>query len=91
MEELYTITQIAKILKVHHLTVRRYIRLGKLQALRIAGNVRVTIDALEDFSKSFVPETKTDIPNSHSQQVKPFLLSDPLFKLQGKGVKEYGH
>ena len=47
--ELYTIQQVMDILKVSDETVYRYIRLGKLEAIRMEGLWRVSEEALVEF------------------------------------------
>lgn len=90
VEELFTITQAASLLKVHPLTVRRYIREGKLPALRIGGNVRLTGASLKTFTRSFVPFQKISDKTEDISPARLFSLSDPLFSLRGKGMKAYG-
>ena len=40
-DTLFSVNQVSILLKVHPLTVRRYIKEGKLKAIRVAGNIRV--------------------------------------------------
>lgn len=85
MEEFYTVDQAAISLKVHPLTIRRYIREGKLKAYRAGGNVRIAVNDLRAFTQSFI---------THHRQVKPesiiatkaFSLTDPLLNLKGRGL-----
>lgn len=81
------INQVAFILKVHPLTVRRYIKQGRLKAIRAGGNVRVKESQLVEFNKDFstTPSTTQEI----RKKIKPakiFTLDDPLFRLKGRGA-----
>lgn len=49
MEEFLTTEEIAKLLKVHVITVRRWIIAGKLPATYLGKSYRVTRDDLEKF------------------------------------------
>lgn len=50
MEELYTIEQVATMLKVDDVTVRRWLVAGKLQGVKIAGSLwRVSDTDLKTF------------------------------------------
>ncbi len=40
-EILYSVNQVGLLLKVHPLTIRRYIKEGKLKAIKVAGNIRI--------------------------------------------------
>lgn len=83
MENIFTIKQVALILKVHQLTVRRYIREKKLAAVRFAGGVRIKESDLMKFQKDYVTRsTKTPLPKDLP---KIFSLNDPIFQLEGKG------
>ncbi len=49
MDELLTVKQVAQLLQLHEITIRRYIKSGRLEAVRIGRNVRVprrAVDAL---------------------------------------------
>lgn len=85
MEELYTVYQASVTLKVHPITLRRYIREGKLKAIRVAGNIRIALPDLKAFTQNFVPRIKSpkDQPaSSHGN----FSFSDPLFRLKARGL-----
>jgi excisionase family DNA binding protein len=83
-EEFLTVNQAAEILKVHSLTVRRYIKEGKLKAVKAAGIVRVPASALQSFGTAHSTSTKD---KAYPKMVgKPFTLEDPIFKIKGKGV-----
>lgn len=84
MEEFYTVNQSATFLKVHPLTIRRYIREGKLKAVKIGGNVRVALNELRAFTQNFIayqqaPKTKPIV------STKEFSYDDPLFSLKARG------
>lgn len=81
------VKQVAFILKVHPLTVRRYIKEGKLKAVRAGGNVRIKESSLADFNKDFssTPSKKQIIKN-RLNPAKVFTLDDPLFRLKGRGA-----
>ena len=87
METLLNIRQVAYILKIHPLTVRRYIKEGRLKAIRIGGNVRVKESQLNDLNKDFSssPSVKSPMKN-RIKPAKVFTLDDPLFRLKGRGA-----
>jgi excisionase family DNA binding protein len=49
MDELMTITEAARILKLSTFTVRRYIKVGKLPAAKVGGQWRIRKNDLIDF------------------------------------------
>ncbi|MBI3341693.1 helix-turn-helix domain-containing protein [Candidatus Curtissbacteria bacterium] len=61
MDNVFTVKEIAEILKIHHLTVRRYIKKGKLKIIRFEGNVRITKPDLEEFLKKSAKGSKTSL------------------------------
>ena len=48
-DNLLTVAEVARRLRVHQITVRRYIRAGTLQAVRVGRNLRVREEELERF------------------------------------------
>jgi len=50
--EFYTIQEVADMLKVAYLTVYRWIKAGKIEAIRIEKQYRISKEALDKFIKS---------------------------------------
>lgn len=92
MEEFYTINQTAIVLKVHPLTVRRYIKEGKLKAYRAGGNIRISVNDLKSFTQQFNPKQKNikksaeSSLNQSQSENRPFTFNDPFFRLRGRGL-----
>ncbi len=91
MEEFYTVAQVSLILKVHPLTIRRYIKQNKLKAYRAGGNIRISAQDLKTFTQNFTPSEKhpkTSLPPFVSAEAshKSFSFSDPILSLRGKGL-----
>lgn len=88
MENLFTINQVAFILKVHQLTVRRYIREKKLKAIKAGGNVRIKENDLQEFTTTFSPRQTEDtkgLKRSYSKAPE-FSSEDPFLRLSGRGA-----
>lgn len=47
MEAVYTVSEVARILRVSPRTVYKIIQAGELQAIRVRGQYRITADALQ--------------------------------------------
>lgn len=90
MEEFCTVKQAAIMLKVHPLTIRRYIKENKLKAYRIGGNIRIAVNDLKAFTQSFIPRPKLgktiNLPSEQESTGKGFTFSDPILTLRGKGL-----
>ncbi len=88
MENLFNINQAAFILKVHPLTVRRYIKEGKLKAFKVGGNVRIKEKDLQEFNKDYTPTSRetTSPLKIKLNPAKNFTLEDPLLRLNGRGA-----
>ncbi len=90
MENLFNVNQAAFILKVHPLTVRRYIKEGVLKAIKVGGNVRIKESNLQAFSRDFTPRQDISNPNPFRKAanvtVKKFTNADPLLKMQGRAA-----
>jgi excisionase family DNA binding protein len=92
MDNLFNVNQAAFILKVHPLTVRRYITEQKLAAVKVGGNVRIKESDLQNFAKAFTVTPK-HIPNPLEKQnipVKTFTNDDPLLRMEGRGASLTG-
>lgn len=88
METLFNINQAAFILKVHPLTIRRYIKEGKLKAFKVGGNVRIKEKDLQDFNKDYTPATREQQSplKVRINPAKMFSMEDPLLRLNGRGA-----
>ncbi len=87
MDNLFNVNQVAFILKVHPLTIRRYIKEGRLKAIKAGGNIRIKESSLTDFNKDFSNETKkVNVLKNSLKPSKTFTLDDPLFRLKGRGA-----
>ncbi len=90
MENLFNVNQAAFILKVHPLTVRRYIREGVLKAIKVGGNIRIRESQLQAFSRDFTPRQEvslsTPFRKTSSANVKKFTNADPFLKMQGRAA-----
>lgn len=84
MENLLTVKQVAFIVKVHPLTIRRYIKEKKLTAVKVAGSVRVKESDLQAFNKAY--EAESQKPKFKSSTQKTFSFDDPLWRLNGRGL-----
>ena len=49
MEELLTVEEVARLYRVHEMTVRRYIRRGRLRAVKAGGRIRVPSEEVVRF------------------------------------------
>lgn len=92
MDTLLNVNQAAYVLKVHPLTVRRYIKEGKLHAVKAGGAVRIREHDLSDFTKDVVigegePSRKKRV---FLPPVKPFSSDDPLLRLESRGASLQG-
>lgn len=87
MENLFNVNQAAFILKVHPLTIRRYIKEGKLKAVKVGGNIRIMEPQLTEFNTEVKPRPrKTNLLHKETPITKVFTVDDPLFRLQGLGA-----
>lgn len=85
METLFTINQVAFILKVHQLTVRRFIREQKLPAIKVGGSVRVKENDLEKFQTAYTL-TKKEPRQDITKEGYVFKNTDPFWRLNGLGA-----
>lgn len=87
MDNFYNVNQAAFIMKVHPLTIRRYIREGKLKAVRLGGNVRIKERDLQNFMKEFEPKEHQETSAfKKTPRQKEFTTADPFLKLKGRAA-----
>jgi excisionase family DNA binding protein len=86
MDNLLNVNQVAFILKVHPLTIRRYIKEGRLKAIKAGGNVRIKESQLTEFNKEFSQAPREQTVKNKLISSKKFTLDDPLFRLKGRGA-----
>ena len=88
MENLLSVKQAAFVLKVHPLTIRRYLKDGKLKAVRAGGNIRIKESHLADFNKDFEPPiAKLKSPfRLLNEKFLTFSKDDPFLQLKGSGA-----
>ncbi len=87
MDNFYNVNQAAYIMKVHPLTIRRYIREGKLKAVKLGGNVRIKERDLQSFMKDFEPRQQADtLSFRRIIQQKEFTTADPFLRLKGRAA-----
>lgn len=85
-DSLFSVKQAAIILKVHHLTIRRYIKDGQLKAVRIGGNVRIPQSSIDQFSHAIYPTQYGQKKDAIAAKLEAFSLDDPLFRLKSRGL-----
>lgn len=89
MENLFNVNQAAFILKVHPLTVRRYIKEGKLKAVKIGGGIRIKESQLQEFQNDLIPpspQQKTHFLKKKKMVDSKFTSEDPFLRLNGRGA-----
>jgi excisionase family DNA binding protein len=87
MQNLLSVKQAAFILRVHPLTIRRYIKSKKLKAVKVGGNIRIEEESLQSFHKEI--ESAEQLPRIFRNarlSDKQFTQDDPLLRLQGRGA-----
>lgn len=84
MVELLTVQEVARILRVTPITVRRHIADGTLRAVRVGRGVRVRGDAIDQF----VTPVRPEMPETNSPEFggRPLTYDDPLWELVGSAT-----
>lgn len=81
MTNFFTVNQVAVILKLHPLTIRRFIRENKLAAIKVAGAVRIREENFVNFQKTYNSKSPSLASKS---KLKAFTGKDPLWKIAGR-------
>ena len=88
MENLLNVRQAAFILKVHPLSVRRYIQQKKLKAVKVGGNVRIKESELLEFNKDYSPTVRNEENTIEIGLTDTVILYDLLTTTKVTGLKE---
>jgi excisionase family DNA binding protein len=94
MEELMNVDEVAKILKVHSMTVRRMIYKGELEAHKVGANVRISKENLNKYLNNSKiqseQEKKAYLKGSVAEEEPKFSTAKSLLKFAGtwSGPKE---
>lgn len=83
---LISVNQAALLLKVHPLTIRRYIKEGKLKALKAGGNIRIPQSAINSFTNEISPQDYSKKVRQTTSTSLEFSEDDPIFRLKGRGA-----
>ena len=89
MDNLFNVNQAAFILKVHPLTIRRYIKEGRLKALKVGGAIRIKEKDLNEFNKDYTPNSRGVDTSGLRVKINPaksFSMEDPFLRLNGRGA-----
>lgn len=88
MDNLLSVKQVAFIFKVHPLTIRRYIKEGKLLAIKVGGNVRIRESEVQKLhtNLTIAPPQQSIIIKAKQEKVQEFSNADPFLQLNGKGA-----
>lgn len=86
MNQLLTVRQAAYILKVHPLTIRRYIREKKLIATKVGGNIRIREEDLNALNAEVTSQAPRRIQPVENKVAKIFSYNDPIWLLNGRAA-----
>jgi excisionase family DNA binding protein len=87
MNNLLSVKQVAFILKVHPLTIRRYIKDKKLKAVKLGGNIRISEKDLETFHQEITEQATEKSPfRTFKKADNQFTEDDPFLRLQGRAA-----
>src|SRR5689334_17830496 len=76
MVEYMTVREVANRLRVSPITVRRYIKSGRLSAVRVGHAVRVPADSFEKLAVPIEPSSRGGGPPDELGDAKPFTPED---------------
>ncbi len=83
MEELLTVSEIARACRVHEMTIRRHINAGELKALRVGRTIRVRREDLDDFLAGTASPLRTRARRRRQDVLRPLTETDAIFRLAG--------
>lgn len=78
--ELLTVQEVAQIMRVSPITIRRHIQSGELSAVRVGRQVRISKQAVNKIAKPIKPKVSKNKPLITG---RPLTFDDPLWRLVG--------
>ena len=87
MTELLSIQEVAELTGLHEITIRRYIRSGELEAVRIGRRIRVHRAALDRLLKPMPPAAT---PESAAENVVYLRESAAIYQVAESGISPLG-
>src|SRR3972149_6510333 len=78
MSQLLTVRDVARLCRLHEMTVRRHISEGKIKAVRVGKGVRVTEEDLQEYIR---PQEAARRPRKGTARSRPFNKDDSLLRL----------
>ncbi len=66
--KLYSVSEISELLGLHEKTVQRFIREGKISAVKIGRAWKVSTDALKDYTHAELTDVQPEIPNVRTEE-----------------------
>lgn len=87
---LFSINQVAILIKVHPLTVRRYIKEGRLKAVKVGGNIRVPQSYVDAFTENILPSSYNLKAQHKTEILARFTPEDSIFRVKGIGMSLRG-
>lgn len=82
--ELLTVQEVAQMMRVSPITIRRHIQSGELKAVRVGRQVRITKQAVNKIAKPIKPKVSKKQPLIKG---KPLTFDDPLWELVGAATE----
>jgi len=73
--QLLTVAEVARICRVHEITIRRHIAQGRLRSIRVGRQIRVPADAIDEYQEPSEEELARRYPPPNED--------DPFWKLIG--------
>ena len=86
MVELLSVAEVAKLFRLHEMTIRRQIKRGRLKAVKVGGRIRVRKDDVERFMQPVPATARFDVPRvtppSAEEIARRRMLFDQVMRLR---------